>query len=188
MQRRVYVEYVPSDANISDDLSRDGVRDQWTQAKPWSLFTASCAPWHHLALMVWLTLGGSCYVGDVLRLLPWVFDLPRVGHLRLPPDLQRKRSLSHQIMTARCKKRVCPALRACRHDSMLFFVVVNASSVPHSAGRPCCRHLCGFARRPCHRGGFVSVALLLIAVVILRPLANYLFLKSPLCCARGCGC
>ena len=48
LQCRVYVEYVPSDANISDGLSRDGAQDEWTQAQSWPLFTACCAPWHDL--------------------------------------------------------------------------------------------------------------------------------------------
>ena len=43
---RVYVDYVPSDSNVADGLSRDGMQDSWTQAQQWGLQQAHCVPWH----------------------------------------------------------------------------------------------------------------------------------------------
>ena len=41
--------YVPSEANISDGLTRAGAVDYLTRVQSWSLFIASCAPWNHLS-------------------------------------------------------------------------------------------------------------------------------------------
>ena len=37
---RVYFEYVPSDSNPSDGLSRDGLQDSWTLSQGWHLLPA----------------------------------------------------------------------------------------------------------------------------------------------------
>ena len=41
---RVWVE-VPSEANVSDGLSRAGVQDSWSVAQQWSLAATQCLPW-----------------------------------------------------------------------------------------------------------------------------------------------
>ena len=41
---RVYYEYIESDANPSDGLSRDGLDDEWTQKQRWQLSTACMPP------------------------------------------------------------------------------------------------------------------------------------------------
>ena len=43
---RVWIEWVPSEANVSDGLSRSGVADEWTRQQPWRLGIAPCLPWH----------------------------------------------------------------------------------------------------------------------------------------------
>ena len=43
---RVWVEWVPSEANVSDGLSRSGTADDWTRQQDWLLGTTPCLPWH----------------------------------------------------------------------------------------------------------------------------------------------
>ena len=43
---RVWIEWVDSDSNISDGLSRDGCADRWTAAMDWHLGDTACLPWH----------------------------------------------------------------------------------------------------------------------------------------------
>ena len=50
LQCRVYVEYIPSEANPSDGVSRDGAMDQWTPS-PYSL--PHVPPGTISVLMVW---------------------------------------------------------------------------------------------------------------------------------------
>ena len=65
---RVWVEWVPTDSNVSDGLSRAGTRDKWTCSQGWCLRDVTCIPWHAFqklqlidlpkALLHWaLTLG-----------------------------------------------------------------------------------------------------------------------------------
>ncbi|CAE7557407.1 Dnmt3b [Symbiodinium sp. CCMP2456] len=42
---RVWLEWVPSDDNPADGLSRDGALDEWTTKQGWSLRTQPCLPW-----------------------------------------------------------------------------------------------------------------------------------------------
>ena len=44
---RVYFEYIESEANPSDGLSRDGLLDSWTQAQGWTLLQAELPPFLH---------------------------------------------------------------------------------------------------------------------------------------------
>ena len=41
---RVYFEYIESEANVADGLSRDGLDDAWTQSQNWSLSHATIPP------------------------------------------------------------------------------------------------------------------------------------------------
>ena len=45
LDARVWIEWVPSDDNPSDGLSRDGLSDHWTQQQAWALSHAVCLPW-----------------------------------------------------------------------------------------------------------------------------------------------
>ena len=41
LRARLWIEWVNSDANPSDGLSRDGLADQWTQSQAWDLSEAA---------------------------------------------------------------------------------------------------------------------------------------------------
>ena len=41
LRARLWIEWINSDANPSDGLSRDGLADQWTQPQPWDLSEAA---------------------------------------------------------------------------------------------------------------------------------------------------
>ena len=43
---RVWIEYVPSNDNPSDGLSRAGIKDAWTSDQAWDLSEQPCLPWH----------------------------------------------------------------------------------------------------------------------------------------------
>ena len=42
----IWLEYVPSDDNPSDGFSRDGIKDEWTQAQALLLGESVCVPLH----------------------------------------------------------------------------------------------------------------------------------------------
>ena len=48
MNLRVWVEYVPSDDNPTDGLSRQGLSEEWTSRQPWATRACPCIPWHQL--------------------------------------------------------------------------------------------------------------------------------------------
>ena len=48
LSARVWIEYIPSDSNPSDGLSRDGLRDEWTLKQAWQLGELPCVPLHQL--------------------------------------------------------------------------------------------------------------------------------------------
>ncbi|CAE7369278.1 unnamed protein product [Symbiodinium sp. CCMP2592] len=63
LQCRVYVEWVPSDDNAADGLSRAGVRDHWSASQPWRSQHVPCVPWHTFS---------SCCLSEVSEaLLRW---------------------------------------------------------------------------------------------------------------------
>ena len=41
-QIRVWIEWIDSESNPSDGLSRDGVCDSWTRSQPWDVSEVSC--------------------------------------------------------------------------------------------------------------------------------------------------
>ena len=43
---RVFFEYVETDANVSDGLSRDGILDTWTAKQHWSLNKSVIPPFN----------------------------------------------------------------------------------------------------------------------------------------------
>ena len=43
---RVWIEWVPSEAHVSDGLSRSGTADDWTCQQNWHLGATPCLPWH----------------------------------------------------------------------------------------------------------------------------------------------
>ena len=43
---RVWIEWVDSESNVSDGLSRAGCSDAWTKARAWQLAETPCLPWH----------------------------------------------------------------------------------------------------------------------------------------------
>ena len=49
---RIWFEYVPSEANCSDGLSRDGLNDAWTILRSWDLFPAAIPPFCSLSSSV----------------------------------------------------------------------------------------------------------------------------------------
>ena len=46
LSTRIWVEYVPSDDNPADGLSRDGIKDKWAQAQASRLGETVCVPLH----------------------------------------------------------------------------------------------------------------------------------------------
>jgi hypothetical protein len=46
---RIWFEWIDSDSNPSDGLSRDGLEDEWTKRQGWDLGTATLPEWHELA-------------------------------------------------------------------------------------------------------------------------------------------
>ena len=45
---RAWFEWVDTDANCSDGLSRDGLNDEWTLAQPWDISWAMPPPWENI--------------------------------------------------------------------------------------------------------------------------------------------
>ncbi|CAE8638050.1 unnamed protein product, partial [Polarella glacialis] len=46
---RIWFEWIDSDSNPSNELSRDGLEDEWTRSQGWDLDTALLPEWHKLA-------------------------------------------------------------------------------------------------------------------------------------------
>ena len=115
LQCRVYVEYIPFEANLSDGLSRDGAMDQWTPS-PCSL---PHVPLGIISvLMVWQMHGGTCCDGEMPRLLPWVFDLLRVGYSGLCPGSTVRGPSMMLDDKFEMEERACIVHDMCRHGRM----------------------------------------------------------------------
>ena len=48
---RVWIEWIPSDDNPSDGLSRAGLQDPWTVSQNWWMAEFPCVPWAQLQLL-----------------------------------------------------------------------------------------------------------------------------------------
>ena len=59
---RPWFEWIDSESNCSDGLSRDGVNDVWTKGQGWELREGSVPAWNavtDLKTLAWKTLGYS---------------------------------------------------------------------------------------------------------------------------------
>ena len=52
----VWIEWVPSDDNPADGLSRDGVEDDWTRQQAWTCAADPCLPWTEASQLALLNI------------------------------------------------------------------------------------------------------------------------------------